>query len=526
MYLIKVADPLKFEEKVREAERRLGIKPDQGVSIIYERPAGQIEILLSDLLTLGLILLLLLPSPRNMKNMQKGMKFPFLDPRVAKFTLVDPLTGEGKGVKFSDVAGLKEAKQEVMEFVDYLKRPEFYASIGAKVPKGALLLGPPGCGKTMLAKAVATESNVPFLSMNGSEFIELIGGVGAARVRDLFAEARKRRPCIIYIDEIDAIGKKRSESIGQFDGATGEGEQTLNQLLTELDGMASKAGVIMLASTNRAEVLDKALLRPGRFDRHILIDLPTLEERKEIFEQHLKTVTLENKPEHYSRRLAHLTPGFSGADIANVVNEAALHAARTKKKMVQGSDLEYAVERVVGGTEKRISSISQEERKMLAYHEAGHAIMGWMLEHSDALLKVSIVPRTSLKFGFTQTSTAEHYLYTKEELFDKMCMALGGRVAESLIFNKVTTNAEDDLKKVTRIAYSQIKQFGMSEIVGLVSFQEEDPKGFGKRPYSNSLANLMDLEARRLTGQAYLRTEEILKKNRDKLELVSVKNQI
>lgn len=517
VYFIKVADPLKFEEKVREAEKRLGIKPGQGVNIVYERSASQLESLISDLLILGLFLLLLLPQPKNMKGTMN-----FLDPRRAKFTLIDPLAGQGKGVKFADIAGLKEAKQEVLEFVDYLKRPEFYTSIGAKVPKGALLLGPPGCGKTMLAKAVATESNVPFLSMNGSEFIEVIGGIGAARVRDLFKEARKRRPCIVYIDEIDAIGKKRSSGdSGSFDGGSREGEQTLNQLLTEMDGMASKSGVLMLASTNRAEVLDKALLRPGRFDRHILIDLPTLEERKEIFEQHLKTVKLEEGTDVYSKRLALLTPGFSGADIANVVNEAALHAARDKKKSVQRSDLEYAVERVVGGTEKRFSAIAPEERKIYAYHEAGHAIMGWMLEHTEALLKVSIVPRTSLKFGFTQTASAEHFLYTKEELFDKMCMALGGRVAETLTFNKVTTTGEDDLKKVTRMAYLQIRQFGMSPNVGLVSFDEELLKGPGKRPYSNSLANLMDHEARRLTAEAYMKTEEILKKNKDKLQLLA-----
>lgn len=294
----------------------------------------------------------------------------------AKFTLVDP-TQKGKGVYFKDVAGLKEVKQEVMEFVDYLKSPEKYQRLGAKVPKGALLLGPPGCGKTLLAKAVATESAVPFLSMNGSEFIEMIGGLGAARVRDLFAEARKRSPCIIYIDEIDAIGRKRSGSGGSQQMSSGESEQTLNQLLVEMDGMASKTGVLMLASTNRADVLDHALLRPGRFDRHILIDLPNLQEREEIFQKHLTGITLELKPEAYARRLAVLTPGFSGADIANVCNEAALHAARTCQKQVVASNLEYAVERLVGGTEKRSHAMSVTERRVVAFHESGHALVGW-----------------------------------------------------------------------------------------------------------------------------------------------------
>lgn len=375
----------------------------------------------------------------------------------AKFTLVDPIEG-GKGVLFRDVAGLQEAKQEVMEFVDYLKTPERYQKLGAKVPKGALLLGPPGCGKTLLAKAVATEAQVPFLSMNGSEFIEMIGGLGAARVRDLFKEAKKRAPCIIYIDEIDAIGKQRASGmVSQF--SSGESEQTLNQLLVEMDGMASKEGVLMLASTNRADVLDKALLRPGRFDRHILIDLPNLTERKEIFEKHLSGISLEYEPSKYSSRLSILTPGFSGADIANVCNEAALHAARNGAKKVVEKNLEYAVERLVGGTEKRSHALSTVERRVIAYHESGHALVGWLLKNSDVLLKVTIVPRTSLALGFAQYTPSEQKLYSKEELFDKMCMALGGRAAENITFNQITTGAQNDLEKVTKIAYSQVKSY-------------------------------------------------------------------
>lgn len=413
----------------------------------------------------------------------------------AKFTLVDPIAG-GRGVFFKDVAGLKEAKQEVIEFVDYLKSPERYQRLGAKVPRGALLLGPPGCGKTMLAKAVATEAQVPFLSMNGSEFIEMIGGLGAARVRDLFKEAKKRSPCIIYIDEIDAIGRQREGTGSQSSSmSSGESEQTLNQLLVEMDGMASKEGVLMLASTNRADVLDKALLRPGRFDRHILIDLPNVHERKEIFEKHLSGIVLDKSPTKYSNRLATLTPGFSGADIANVCNEAALHAARYMKKKVMDEDLEYAVERLVGGTEKRSHALSPTERRVIAFHESGHALVGWMLKDSDVLLKVTIVPRTSLALGFAQYTPKEQKLYTKEQLMDKMCMALGGRAAESITFNRITTGAQNDLEKVTQIGYAQIRQFGMNERVGLISFPENSDQ-MGEHPYSKSLASIIDQEAR------------------------------
>lgn len=361
--------------------------------------------------------------------------------------------------------------------------------------------------------------------MNGSEFIEMIGGLGAARVRDLFKEAKKRSPCIIYIDEIDAIGRQR-EGSGGFGGgmSSGESEQTLNQLLVEMDGMVSKEGVLMLASTNRADVLDKALLRPGRFDRHIMIDLPNLIERREIFEKHLSDISLEGKPEIYSKRLATLTPGFSGADIANVCNEAALHAARLSQKIVQVKNLEYAVERLVGGTEKRSSSLSPIERKTVAYHEAGHAIVGWMLPSSDVLLKVTIVPRTSLALGFAQYTPKEQKLYTKENLHDKMCMALGGRAAENIIFNRITTGAQNDLEKVTKIAYAQIKVFGMNDNIGLLSFPDDDQNQSysGDKPYSKHLQNLIDLEARKLVNSAYDMTEKILRDNLDKLEKVRI----
>ncbi|KAI5735157.1 hypothetical protein M8J77_014958 [Diaphorina citri] len=516
---MNIADTKSFEEKLREAETRLGIPPENGVPIVYERTNDTAGKLLATLIVLG-ILFGFLTRGKGFK-MQMNMD-SFNQMSRAKFTLVDPLVGGGRGVKFSDVAGLREAKVEVMEFVDYLKRPEYYQNLGAKVPKGALLLGPPGCGKTLLAKAVATEANVPFLSMNGSEFIEMIGGLGAARVRDLFKEARQRSPCIVYIDEIDAIGRTRGDvgRAGGEGGSSGEGEQTLNQLLVEMDGMASKEGVIMLASTNRADVLDKALLRPGRFDRHILIDLPNVEERKEIFQQHLKVIALEQPPSFYSPRLAYLTPGFSGADIANVCNEAALHAARYKNKKVTGADLEYAVERLVGGTEKRTSTLSPGEKEVVAFHESGHALVGWLLPHTDALLKVTIVPRTSLALGFAQYTPSEQKLYNKEELFDRMCMALGGRAAEAIVFNRITSGAQNDLKKVTEMANMQIRQFGMNENIGLVSFPKDDNRQ-SIRPYSKRLAALMDEEASKLIAQCYMHTEKVLRDNMDKLTLVS-----
>jgi spastic paraplegia 7 len=514
-------DTTKFEEKLRDVEKRLGVT--NSVAISFDRGGDLAGKILFSLVSF-VIVLALLSKMRGAKGGPFNFE-GFSSMTRAKFTLVDPLQG-GRGVYFKDVAGLQEAKQEVMEFVDYLKAPERYQQLGAKVPKGALLLGPPGCGKTLLAKAVATEAEVPFLSMNGSEFIEMIGGLGAARVRDLFKEAKKRSPCIIYVDEIDAIGRQR-EGTGSFGGvSSGESEQTLNQLLVEMDGMASKEGVLMLASTNRADVLDKALLRPGRFDRHILIDLPNLDERKEIFEKHLSGIVLEFSPSKYSKRLATLTPGFSGADIANVCNEAALHAARNSQKVVKVENLEYAIERVVGGTEKRSSVLNPIERKTVAYHEAGHAIVGWMLPSSDVLLKVTIVPRTSLALGFAQYTPKEQKLYTKENLLDKMCMALGGRAAEAMIFNRITTGAQNDLEKVTKIAYAQIKTFGMNDKVGLVSFSEESEENMmGEKPYSKYLQNMIDEEARKVVNEAYNKTEQVLKDHRDKLEKVSKFNE-
>uniref|UniRef100_A0A1A9WXZ6 AAA+ ATPase domain-containing protein n=1 Tax=Glossina brevipalpis TaxID=37001 RepID=A0A1A9WXZ6_9MUSC len=516
IFHMAVADAAKFEEKLRDVEKRLGIK--EGVPITYDRQSdasGRILLLL-------IFIALLMALSSRMKGMKNPLGFDtFSQMSRAKFTLVDPYEG-GRGVLFKDVAGLDEAKQEVKEFVDYLKNPDKYQRLGAKVPKGALLLGPPGCGKTLLAKAVATEAQVPFLSMNGSEFIEMIGGLGAARVRDLFKEGKKRAPCIIYIDEVDAIGRQRSGTESFNQGSSGESEQTLNQLLVEMDGMSSKEGVLMLASTNRADVLDKALLRPGRFDRHILIDLPNLHERKEIFEKHLSTIQLDEKSSKYSYRLARLTPGFSGADIANVCNEAALHAARNVQDKVRSRDLEYAVERLVGGTEKRSHALTLIERKIIAYHESGHALVGWLLPNSDILLKVTIVPRTSLALGFAQYTPSEQQLHSKDELFDKMCMALGGRAAENLVFSRITTGAQNDLEKVTKMAYAQVKKFGMNEKLGPIYVRDANETGGFDKPFSKSLESIIDFEVRNIIATAYEKTEQILKDNRDKLDKLAI----
>ncbi|XP_011690815.1 PREDICTED: paraplegin [Wasmannia auropunctata] len=515
-YHMSVPSIENFEEKLRKVEKKLGIKAGQEVQVIYER---KIEYIAS-IVKFALFALVAVIAFNFVRKRFSFKPFEIISQmKQAKFTLVEPLMGKGKGVHFTDVAGLKEAKIEVMEFVDYLKNPERYKMLGAKIPQGVLLLGPPGCGKTLLAKAVATEASVPFLSMNGSEFIEVFGGLGAARVRDLFKEAKKRAPSIIYIDEIDAIGKKRSESsLGVGDR---ESERTLNQLLVEMDGMIAKENVIILASTNRADVLDKALLRPGRFDRHILIDLPTLEERQQIFETHLKKISLQDKPSKYSGYLAYLTPGFSGADIANVCNEAALHAARDKKKQVNSSDLTYAIDRTIGGLTKRNNPLTPSTKRVVAYHEAGHALVGWLLEHTDALLKVTIVPRTNLKLGFAQYTQSDQKLYSKEQLFERMCMTLGGRVAEHVTFDKISTGAENDLKSVTKTAYLQVQQFGMSPAVGLLSFDEEHTSTKNKKLYSKRLANLMDSEVRRIIGEAYERTRKLLLDNKDKLDTLA-----
>ncbi|XP_027677547.3 paraplegin isoform X1 [Chelonia mydas] len=518
MYRMQVANIDKFEEKLRAAEEELNIDVKDRIPVSYKRTGFFGNALYAlGMAAVGVAILWYIFRLAGMAGREGGFS-AFNQLKMARFTIVDGKSG--KGISFKDVAGMHEAKMEVKEFVDYLKSPERYLQLGAKVPKGALLLGPPGCGKTLLAKAVATEAQVPFLAMAGSEFVEVIGGLGAARVRSLFKEARARAPCIVYIDEIDAVGKKRSTNMSGFSNT--EEEQTLNQLLVEMDGMGTTDHVIVLASTNRADILDNALMRPGRLDRHIFIDLPTLQERREIFEQHLKSLKLTQAGSFYSQRLAELTPGFSGADIANICNEAALHAAREGYKSIDTFNLEYAVERVIAGTAKKSKILSQEERRVVAFHESGHALVGWLLEHTEAVMKVSIAPRTNAALGFTQILPKDQYLFTKEQLFERMCMALGGRVSEAITFNKVTTGAEDDLRKVTKMAYSMVKQYGMVPSIGHLSFPEmESTPGIGRRPFSQGLQQMMDHEAKVLVAQAYRHTEKLLLDNRGKLQTLA-----
>ncbi|KAM9861260.1 mitochondrial inner membrane m-AAA protease component paraplegin [Aulostomus maculatus] len=518
MYRMQVANIDKFEEKLRAAEEELNIDPKDRIPVSYKRTSFFGNAVYSlGMTAIGVAVLWYIFRLAGMGAREGGFS-AFNQLKMARFTIVDGKSG--KGVSFKDVAGMHEAKMEVKEFVDYLKNPERYLQLGAKVPKGALLLGPPGCGKTLLAKAVASEAQVPFLAIAGSEFVEVIGGLGAARVRSLFKEARALAPCIVYIDEIDAVGKKRSTNITSFSNT--EEEQTLNQLLVEMDGMGSTDHVIALASTNRADVLDSALMRPGRLDRHIFIDHPTLQERREIFEHHLKILKLTQPADFYSLRLAELTPGFSGADIANICNEAALHAAREGHKSIDTFNFEYAVERVIAGSVKKSKILSKEEQRVVAFHESGHALVGWLLEHTEAVMKVSIAPRTNAALGFAQILPRDQYLFTKEQLFERMCMALGGRAAEAITFNKVTTGAQDDLRKVTRVAYSMVKQYGMCDSVGQVSFPETEEQGaVGRRPFSQGLQQQMDHEAKMLIAQAYRRTEELLLDNRDKLVMLA-----
>ncbi|WP_442794469.1 ATP-dependent zinc metalloprotease FtsH [Pelobium manganitolerans] len=422
-------------------------------------------------------------------------------------------------ITFSDVAGLEEAKQEVMEIVDFLKNPKKYTNLGGKIPKGALLVGSPGTGKTLMAKAVAGEAQVPFFSLSGSDFVEMFVGVGASRVRDLFKQAKEKAPCIIFIDEIDAIGRARGKN--SMVGGNDERENTLNQLLVEMDGFGTDSGIIIMAATNRPDVLDSALLRPGRFDRQISIDKPDLVGREQIFKVHLQPLKLAKDVD--PKKLSAQTPGFAGAEIANVCNEAALIAARRDKEAVDMQDFQDAVDRVIGGLEKKNKIISPEEKRIVAYHEAGHAIAGWFLEHADPLVKVSIVPRGIAALGYAQYLPKEQFLYTTEQLIDGMCMTMGGRVAEDLTFGKISTGAQNDLERITKLAYAMITMYGMSEKVGNVSFNDQGNEYSFNRPYSDRTAELIDEEVRALIANIYQKTKDLLTEKREGLEALAVK---
>jgi cell division protease FtsH len=421
-------------------------------------------------------------------------------------------------ISFKDVAGLDEAKEEIQEIVEFLKNPKKYTDLGGKIPKGALLVGPPGTGKTLLAKAVAGEAGVPFFSLSGSDFVEMFVGVGAARVRDLFKQAKEKAPCIIFIDEIDAVGRSRGS--GRMPGSNDERENTLNSLLVEMDGFGTDSGVIILAATNRPDILDKALLRPGRFDRMISIDKPDCIGREAIFKVHLEKLKLASEVD--VKKLAEQTPGFAGAEIANICNEAALIAARHNKTAVDMKDFQDAIDRTIGGLEKKNKIISPEEKLIVAYHEAGHAVTGWFLEYSTPLVKVSIVPRGVAALGYAQYLPKEQFLYTVEQMIDEMCKTLGGRAAEEIIFGRITTGALSDLEQITKLAYSMVSVYGMNEKIGNISFYDSKASEFTfDKPYSEATAKVIDEEVKLLVDKAYVRTKELLKSKRTELEVIA-----
>jgi len=429
----------------------------------------------------------------------------------SKATLFDK--GAKVNITFTDVAGLDEAKVEVMEIVDFLKNPKKYTALGGKIPKGALLIGPPGTGKTLLAKAMAGEAQVPFFSLSGSDFVEMFVGVGASRVRDLFKQAREKAPCIIFIDEIDAIGRARGRNAIM---SNDERENTLNQLLVEMDGFGGDTGIIILAATNRPDVLDTALLRPGRFDRQISIDKPDVKGREAIFKVHLLPIKISEKLDVH--KLAEQTPGFAGADIANVCNEAALIAARKNKEAVEMIDFQDAIDRVIGGLEKKNKIIAPHEKSIIAYHEAGHAICGWFLEYAYPLLKVTIVPRGTAALGYAQYTPTEQYLYNTDQLMDQICMTLGGRAAEEIFFGKISTGAANDLQQITKIAYSMVTVYGMSKKVGHVSFYDPGAENTFTKPYSEETGKMIDDQVRVIIEEAYQRTLQLINDKKPELE--------
>jgi len=511
-YKINVADVANFLDFYNELENKLPEDQRIGYSAKKEESWGN---WVSSFGFLILIFFLFWMMMRRMSG-PSGPGGQIFNVGKSKAQLFD---AENKvKITFDNVAGLDEAKEEVEEIVEFLKNPSKFTKLGGKIPKGALLIGPPGTGKTLLAKAVAGEAGVPFFTLSGSDFVEMFVGVGAARVRDLFKQAKEKAPCIIFIDEIDAIGRSRGK--GQMPGSNDERENTLNSLLVEMDGFGTDSGVIVLAATNRPDVLDSALLRAGRFDRQISIDKPDIVGREAIFRVHLGPIKSSDDVE--PKKLAAQTPGFAGAEIANVCNEAALIAARRNKNAVDMQDFQDAIDRVIGGLEKKNKIISPEEKQIVAYHEAGHAVAGWFLEHADPLVKVSIVPRGIAALGYAQYLPKEQFLYQTEQLIDEMCMALGGRAAEEIIFSKISTGALSDLERITKMAYSIVSVYGMNEKIGNVSFY--DSKGgeykFDK-PYSEATAQTIDEEVRKLITFAYDRTKELLSKHKVELEKIA-----
>ncbi len=511
-YQFTIGSVESFQKELEKAQADMPLADQMNVS--YQDRQNWfdplMQILLPILLLIGMWILLM----RKMGGPSGGSGGPggIFNIGKSKATLFDK--GTRVNITFNDVAGLDEAKVEVMEIVDFLKNPKKYTALGGKIPKGALLVGPPGTGKTLLAKAMAGEAQVPFFSMSGSDFVELFVGVGASRVRDLFKQAREKAPCIIFIDEIDAIGRARGKNVMM---SNDERENTLNQLLVEMDGFGTDSGIIILAATNRPDVLDSALLRPGRFDRQISIDKPDLAGREHIFDVHLKPI--KTSPNLDIKKLASMTPGFAGADIANVCNEAALIAARKGKTEVEMEDFNDAIDRVIGGLEKKNKIISPEEKEVIAYHEAGHAICGWYLEHANPLVKVTIVPRGVAALGYAQYLPKEQYLYNTEQLMDDICMTLGGRAVEDLVFGKVSTGAQNDLQVITRMAYAMVTVYGMNDKIGNVSFYDPNSDQAFTKPYSEETSKMIDQEVRLLIEKAYERTKALLA---DKMENVKL----
>ncbi|MFN8166647.1 MAG: ATP-dependent zinc metalloprotease FtsH [Bacteroidia bacterium] len=498
-----------FSKRVEEIQK--DFPPNEKVTIDYEPEShSYFEMILNWILPLGIIILFWVLIMRRMGGGGGGSQIFNIGKSKAQLFDKDLQVK----VTFSDVAGLEEAKLEVMEIVDFLKNPKKYTTLGGKIPRGALLVGPPGTGKTLLAKAMAGEAQVPFFSLSGSDFVEMFVGVGASRVRDLFRQAKEKAPCIIFIDEIDAIGRARGKS-PSF-SSNDERESTLNQLLTEMDGFGTNSGVIIIAATNRADILDRALLRPGRFDRQIYVELPDLNGRKEIFNVHLKPLKISTALD--IDFLARQTPGFSGADIANVCNEAALIAARRNKQSIDKQDFLDAIDRIIGGLEKKNKIVSQHEKEVIAYHESGHASVSWLLEHAHPLVKVTIVPRGN-SLGAAWYLPEERQITTKEQIMDEICAALGGRAAEEIIFGKVSTGALSDLEKITKQAYAMVTIYGLNEKIGNISFYDstgQQEYTFGK-PYSEKTAELIDEEVKRMIDEAYDRTKNLLLEHKAQL---------
>ncbi|KAI0544823.1 ATP-dependent metallopeptidase Hfl [Xylaria curta] len=510
-YYFSIASVDGFERRLEDAQNELGIPSSDRIPVSYAGESNIMNLLLAFGPTVLLVGLLLWASRRGPGGGGSNGIFGFSKSKAKRFSHETAIK-----VKFSDVAGMDEAKQEIMEFVSFLKKPDRFQRLGAKIPRGAILAGPPGTGKTLLAKATAGESGVPFFSVSGSEFVEMFVGVGASRVRDLFATARKNAPCIIFIDEIDAIGRSRAE--GQRFGGNDEREATLNQILTEMDGFNTSEQIVVLAGTNRVDILDKALMRPGRFDRHINIDAPTMAGRQDIFKVYLKKIVTNEDTEYLSGRLASLTPGFAGADIANCVNEAALIAARGNAASVTLQHFEQAIERVIGGLERKSLVLDPVEKRTVAYHEAGHAICGWYFRYADPLLKVSIIPRGK-GLGYAQYLPGDAYLLTYNQLMDRMAMTLGGRISEELHFPTVTTGASDDFSKVTRMATAMVTQWGMSNKVGPLYFQNDESKIH--KPFSETTGQTIDAEVKRIVEEAYKQCKDLLIEKKKEVGIIA-----